>query len=112
MIFQQEAGEAIFVVMEAEGPVADLFISYGRAGDGTKGLSAGGTGAVARPYLDVIGEVRKSIDGLVHLVCALVLGAFHTGGLFEEVGASDIAYENEVTGEEHNRFGACWRVGQ
>ena len=112
LVFEEEVGESGLIVLETEGPVTDFLISNGGAGYSAECFTAGGARTVSGPYLNMVGQVGEAVDGLVHLLCAFVLCAFHTGGFFEQVGATDITDEYEVTGEEHHGFGTGRGVGQ
>ena len=99
--------------LDFEAPVDLLFESESADGHTAEALAAGATGAVGGVDQEVIRHRFEELGkAAVEHLCSGFHGAFESGGPFEEVGAADVADEDEVTGEGDDGFGAGGFIGE
>src|SRR5690606_16639041 len=101
---QQVVGKRPFVVLEAECPVPYQLIAHGSAGYRAEYLTTGGSGTVSRPYLHIGGKAAEFRQRLEQLVCADVLCTHQSCRFFQQVRTTDVAHEDKIAREEHDRL--------
>ena len=100
---EEDVDEAGLVAVRDEGhpPSDQALVADGAARHGAERLAAGAAGAVAGPHLDVVGQGHEAVaQAGEQAPSPLEAGVDAAGGLVEQIGAADVAHEDEVAGQE------------